>query len=1005
MIDVLDISLKSKFNSTGVRPLTGSIGSYIEVTIDFIVHWEAINFDCTLFENQIISNDGTNFIDKGFKVGDTIVLVYDELSSGSNSNEGTFLVTGISSGILYVTYSDSTSGTFAFTTEIGSTYSVYGTTPVTAIDYYFGLIENSSGAVYTSLIDGETQQFRATGLDADASGTTTLTPQTLNKSWLTGTTTEQALNVIEEAGIGTSGSSTGYEQRFVITHVFHISPAILNDWENSSEELSQALVSWFNLSNCLKYVPRIVAGFVTSGTDHTTDNGNLSTFLQNGDTGFYDEFRNGGTANFELDTISYDSGARDEISKNVNTDVEIVINKTSAGNFDADFRFDLYVFQLPEDTADFSNNTSDVWTNFTVSNVYLTPSAGAIANSLITGATVGVSGTVATINFTYTAPNNDNKYIIFCDIGDTTITSTAESDHMAVLCDYRQFELFIDTTDIITFDNGLVNEHSTNDLTLASTDYKGWVEDGLKTTLSTGQIAKFGLKKLVGVSNEWTCTLNSVVVSVTVEHATDSTRNFTLESLSLSNPENTTRGYVLNSTDEKNTLSFNELTADANYRYYALEYATKLQWMEWVTLTTDPDFTSSNANWSNYDLPPDWQMYINVVITADLVNGSDTEQYERTHKIELNIKNYDEYESCEKTAEINTYTTSGGSLLQQISTLGNTMVIASFYGESLFPCIYDDITSGSGECEFVELLSGSGSYSNGEGNLATCPDYYGILEIDRPNGNTTTIDAISTIVEPSASTVWIGEMAVNKAKLIAYPYASPPRIDVIATLDLTLLTMTYPYYKLSARLGKYAQTICDISIMTQVASGTTLFSSPALVGFNLLDLLVWNLGLELSVISDVSIASDTLTFSPSIGRIIKVCCSKDAETGVTDGVGTVIFPSLIGASIDDFILFAGSNGAEGTTKSTTVFNSGTGEISVIPALQPVKISHHVALFTDSVSGALSYYNALLVGLTPQEIMLFVNGIEQTSKGCSLSAGTFTFSSSVTGLLKVCLVNQ
>jgi hypothetical protein len=530
--------------------------------------------------------------------------------------------------------------------------------------------------------------------------------------------------------------------------------------------------------------------------------------------------------------------------------------------------------------------------------------------------------------------------------------------------------------------------------------------------MSTGGEAKFGLKKLVGDSNNWTCTLNSVNVNITVEHATDSTRNFVLESLDLSNPENTTRGYLLNSTDPKNYLIFNELTADTDYRYYALQYATKLQWMDWSTITADSDFTTSTNNWSLYDLPPNWSIILNVVVTADLVNGDDSETYERTHKIGLNVKNYDRYANCEIIGQITTYVAStSGNLGGQISKTENTTVIGSFYGEELFPCIYQELNSNSHEatdCEYEEILSGSGSYSNGEGNLANCPDYYGILEIDIPNGSPATIDQISTIIEPASTTKWLGEMAVNRAKLIAYPYATPPRIDIIATLDYTLLDTSLPYYKLSARLGKAAPTICEVSIMQNIENDTDSFSSSALDGFTTISILVFNAGDELTTIAAATLAGDTISFNPAISRFLKVCCSKDAITGTTSGAGQFTNASLVGLDVDnDFIAFVGNTGVEITTLGTTTFNSGTGTIGGVSLNKPIKISFHQTLISDTVSGVTTYSSYLLMGLTIQQLMIFVNGVEQTSNGITAlsDSGVITFPTSVTGLLKIILVNQ
>src|SRR3990172_3536618 len=98
MIDLLDLKLKDKFSTTGTTKLTGNIGSKITAVMDFIIHWELIGVDVELVgtTNIINSNDGSDFIQAGFLVGDIIELV------GSASNDGEYVITGINQYTLFV---------------------------------------------------------------------------------------------------------------------------------------------------------------------------------------------------------------------------------------------------------------------------------------------------------------------------------------------------------------------------------------------------------------------------------------------------------------------------------------------------------------------------------------------------------------------------------------------------------------------------------------------------------------------------------------------------------------------------------------------------------------------------------------------------------------------------------------------------------------------------------------------------------------------------------------
>jgi hypothetical protein len=999
MIDLLNLELTDKYSTTGTNKLTGNTGSKVIATIDFIVHWELIGVDVEIAagSNVINSNDGSDFIQAGFKVNDTFTLV------GSTSDDGDYIISGISQYTLFISSADSTSGPITFVGESSVIVDIHGTTPINTIDYYFGLVENSGGAVYTSLLDGELQHYRKTGLDASGASNYTLDVFTTNKSWVTGSVTEQAATKIYEMGIGTSGASYGYEQQFRIEHEFHISPAVLRAWEDANEELDVTLISFLNQSASLKFIPRITSGFAPSGSEHSTDTGNIGTFLQNGDVGFYDEYRNGGAATYSIaDAIVYESSNNvviDELA--INDTVFCTFNLARTTNFSvANARFDLYVFVVPED-LDVQNNINTIWENYDVSNVFLEDGAAPASDNRISSAEVSITTDEALFTFDFTGQSSDDgkKYLIFVDVGEMG-SDTSTNDHHTILIDYRDFSLFVDTSGLIETDGALVNEHSTNDLELAYTDYKGWIEDGLLTTMY------FDVKQLVGISNEFTSTLVDVEWSIDAEHQSDSTRNFNLESTTLTPSTSSTRNYKLYTGDPKNYAILTTLTPDGVYNKYVLQMAQKLRWETWALQgNADPDFVNATKNWSTYDELPDWKIYINVKLNVTLTDGTIDETYQYVRKIEARILNYDEYNGCERTGEIETYhAVSGQSLQGNLHPTVNTIVKGIFYGESLFPCIYNGV-SGSGSCEYEQLSSGSGSYSSGGGAISECPDYYGILELDVINqGSPTTIRQISTVITDTESpTPWIGDLPTNMALLVAYPYASPPRIEIIATLNASLLNQNLTY-KLSARLGRNSQTICDVSIMDYLISATT-YQNTILTGYSADDLLIFNAQIEQTVRGNViSIVGDTITFGNPISEGLKICCSANAIMDTT-AADTYSNASLIGLSQDDFLFFVESTGFEMTSIATTTFVSGTGTIGLLNIGDDIKISFHQAIISDTITASNTYVDNSLIGLSEIDVMIFVNGRERTQAGATISGNTITFPTPLTGTIKVCKVNQ
>src|SRR3990167_173350 len=106
MIDFLSLKINGKFATNGDVKLTGGIGSRITTEMEFIIHWEALAVDSTFFDNYITSNDGTDYIDKGFKVGDSVTIITD---GSDTSNDGNYIITGITNNTIWFSNVGSTS--------------------------------------------------------------------------------------------------------------------------------------------------------------------------------------------------------------------------------------------------------------------------------------------------------------------------------------------------------------------------------------------------------------------------------------------------------------------------------------------------------------------------------------------------------------------------------------------------------------------------------------------------------------------------------------------------------------------------------------------------------------------------------------------------------------------------------------------------------------------------------------------------------------------------------
>ncbi len=1018
MIDILSSNLNSNFTSVPCGNLVGGLAGRITSEIVFFVHWDTIAKDLTFFGDQIARNDGGDFIIDGFRIGQTIYIEYTGTAS-SSPNTGEYVIVNISSGVLTVaeiTSSESNSelenGTLPFDTEIGTTeYNVHGTTKVQNINFYYGLVENASVPAYISLLDGETQKFTKSNLDADGGNTYELDIASSNRSWLTGTSDDFALTVIEELGTGYTGVSTGFEQAFKVTLPFIISPAFIDTLVDTNGNLAGNLFPQLAGANTLKYVFRFEAGTDNSSVIFNTDNGNINAFLNNGDVGFYDQYRNTSlTPEYSITSIDYadpNGNPVDSLIKNATTSVTIVVNSLNGRLVALDSKIIISVYEIPEDFSDVMNNANTLYENFDVSTKQINDQDPAATNNNISDLTFTVdSANDGVITFDYAAPNLDNSYIIVIEIADPSETRMVASDGMTLLADYREFEYQVDLSEIYSSENGIsVNEHSSNDIERSFTDYKGWIEDGVLFT------NLFSISALGGYDDELEMSLRNVKVKIEVENSTDSSRNFTLEEFTLLPPnEDEGRTYLLPTGDPKNYLYITEDSVTISNTDYTVKYATKLRWETWFTqANADPDFSPATKDWSEY-ITGDWSVKMNMYFSLDGIdsNTGDRYNFEVKHGVDIGIKYYDEYDGCANTGIIETFhqptmTDLGGSL----SRTENTFVRATFYGKKLFPCAWQVDEN----CDYTQIISGSGSGSDSNGELdgMGCQELYGILELDdEQSGGIAFIRQISSMYDPETDTPWIGESGV-RAKLTHYPFATNPCSILEAVLDIDQLDLTRNY-KLSARIGGIAQTICDVAIFYHLRTAVGTYSNSDINGFTEAEILVFSFnGSNYNVrgiIASVTGNDITLTGANKFLDSVKIVCAVN-RIDDTKSSGTYMNASLIGLDICDFFFFAQIGGIEITSDTSLyVFNSGTGEISYSNTLNgSILIDFRESFICDDVVAITSYTDSSLVGLSLNQILVFCAGQEQVALlNVTLSGDTLTFINAVTGKLKVALVN-
>jgi len=220
----------------GVKYLNGVISDRMIATIAFYVKWFTtdvlLTFDgATKTITRSNNLEFGSFITDGFKVGDSFDV------NGSGSNNSSFTITEITDRVITVSETISDETTAAAT--------LFGTTPITAIDYYYNLCENNT-AQFFNLSDRETKpRFSVDGITATGSSSHNMFVSTNSKAWVNGTANISEIGIVE------------YAQKFEIIHTFDINPVWLAEQQSNFENGLPPASSYYQDRFALKHIFQI----------------------------------------------------------------------------------------------------------------------------------------------------------------------------------------------------------------------------------------------------------------------------------------------------------------------------------------------------------------------------------------------------------------------------------------------------------------------------------------------------------------------------------------------------------------------------------------------------------------------------------------------------------------------------------------------------------------------------------------------------------------------------
>jgi len=720
----------------GTDYLQGSVGDKMRCDIEFYVKWSAENKKLDfLAADDTITNandlDPSSFIDTGFRTGDTLVV------EGTTFNNATFTILTVEERVITVTA--------GLANESAEDAGLFGTTPVTALDFYYNIIPNTSREDYLSLQDpGALQRYTVNGINAgDIITVKNMFIGSDSFAWVTHTFVDETTGETAQVTIKGQGITADHRQKFIISQTFFITPVWLTEQVNNFA--GRTIPALFEDRRSVKHIARMDAKFASTDPEipHTG-----SIFNRDGMVAWFNQNAVGSRPEYYIDSIVY----TDDITGfpvtvpdlNRKTNVTVVI-KSRSNLFTTNTQIVIGALQLPMDRADFINTITPLRKNLFFDRSLLTLSDSATGGEFEAtnyqqlksiNLTTFAAGT-ATIKFSLDfstflkdylkAKTEDNRrdayWIAIKDpIG---IAVTADAQKIALLVEaplpgYDQdnnalFEL-IETPKTYEFPNEV--EHN-------ATDLAGYEGDPVYTRL------KFRLKTSPDAAGV-TPTLKTITLQVIATHATKT--DFVLEQKIMNTGQDRKldnaqtiqilekRGFTTYADDPRNRVNLFRVPANdtGTKAAYELQYGLALRYEYWQAALPQAEGASVDifgdienvANrWSDYNNQGGWNLKMRWTFLITGYDGHDTE-----FNIETDTRSLTGDEDPQTgpvfDMKLQFYTEDGSAQLRTIVEDGITLVRATFEGDfSTMPTFGGEIANDLYVWIFADVEGSSGIFS------------------------------------------------------------------------------------------------------------------------------------------------------------------------------------------------------------------------------------------------------------------------------------------------------
>ena len=582
---------------------------------------------------------------EGFNVGDTYVVTGTSTSDGA----GTILEISEDQRTLITDQTYSTLETFPLDAIIGLT------TPQTAVDYLFNLIENQEPENYTSKVDGDTQNALVGGLDYTDTVTNHVMTFLGNKSWQFGSITVTG----NGTGNGDATLPTGVVQAFTITHEILVNPLMLFDeWDDIQARIKpERLID----GNSLKYI-------LTAGVSSEENNPNgIETVIETeilGNVGWFNENLNGKPNNYTFSTPVYkrlDATINPSLElTTTETTVEFSVFNTTDSPFSNTNSKVIVGFNFaPSDSSQYrdivaaTSQTQDY--NFIFDRVVETLGSGGTATprqfgtdlqviksvtaTLVSSSQIDVvvSIEMASDVVSRVSANVDQRYMLYVEVADHTLTRD-ETDKVQLLLDATDYyNDFSDDGMIVMSQSFLTHPFSDVD-TETKSEIDIFAEGDLlnlndfyldKVTRETDEV------QFTGITSEIIARKNTGASFVLDSQSKNLSAFSSITDPTYGAIPNTnfteSRGFRTPVDDNRaNTKLIRMYDLDAaGLFYYRSQFPTYIRWDDYTALTgvNDEFFDSNEPNdgfnndWIRYGAPSDWTIYYRTTLTA-LKNGN-----------------------------------------------------------------------------------------------------------------------------------------------------------------------------------------------------------------------------------------------------------------------------------------------------------------------------------------------------------------------------------------------